>query len=38
MATVCDAFLLTDPTLLAIDRSGGQLQFSVEYTGDDDLL
>jgi hypothetical protein len=38
MATVCDTFLPTDPTLLAIDRSGGQLEFSVEYTGDDDLL
>jgi F-box-like len=28
----CDAFLLRDPTLLAIDRS------SVEYFGDDDLF
>jgi hypothetical protein len=34
-----DAFLLTNPTLLAIDRSGGQLkEFSVEYFEDDDLL
>jgi hypothetical protein len=34
----CDAFLPTDPTLPAIDRSGRQLEFSVEYFGDDDLL
>jgi F-box-like len=35
----CDAFLLTEPTRLAIDRSGGQLEeFLVEYFGDDALL
>ncbi|XP_078175445.1 putative F-box/LRR-repeat protein 9 [Carex rostrata] len=34
-----DAFLLTDPTRLAIDRSGNRLEeFSVEYFGDADLL
>jgi hypothetical protein len=35
----CDAFLLTDPALLAIDWSGGQLEeTSVVCFGDDDLL
>jgi hypothetical protein len=35
----CDAFLLTDPALLAIDWSGGQLEeSSVVCFGDDDLL
>ncbi|KAJ3698585.1 hypothetical protein LUZ61_002290 [Rhynchospora tenuis] len=34
-----EAFMLTDPTKLAIDRSGGLLEeFSVDYFGDDDLL
>ncbi|KAJ4816012.1 RNI-like superfamily protein [Rhynchospora pubera] len=34
-----EAFVLQDPTKLAIDRSGGLLEeFSVDYFGDDDLL
>ncbi|KAJ4754804.1 RNI-like superfamily protein [Rhynchospora pubera] len=34
-----EAFVLKDPTKLAIDRSGGLLEeFSVECFGDDDLL
>ena len=34
-----DAFVLTDPTRLAIDRSRDRLEeFSLEYLGDHDLL